>query len=339
MALELRVTRHPFSFLSDLEGAARDRLQLKAEGTWHERLLDYTHGDEHLRDQAMAGMIMAGRPHGIEFDYNVYINRQPVDSQRVLLYAARRGKQEEYVSALSKRHFTQGSQGESASKRHTILAAAAEAGLDQENVAAFLETDELRDVVWRSYGDMPRRGIGAIPFFVFNVPELGLEGGPLRPQRAGSPPTVNGSMQVQTFTDIFESLWSRVVKQRKARALEMRPPSATTDERMPRTPPSAPTPPNAALRADGGDALVGVEVVLHGLQSRPELNGARGQCKRYDVRQGVGRYAVRLAGSHETLLVKPANMRRADGTADGGVIQPEGRAPSAPTVDDDICMI
>ena len=77
--------------------------------------------------QAMAGMKMAGRPLGIEFDYNVFINRQPIDSQRMLLYAARHGKQEAYVSALSRRHFTQGSSGESASKKPTVLAAAVEA--------------------------------------------------------------------------------------------------------------------------------------------------------------------------------------------------------------------
>ena len=31
--------------------------------------------------------------------------------------------------------------------------AAAEVGLDVEDAAAFLETDELADVVWKSYGE------------------------------------------------------------------------------------------------------------------------------------------------------------------------------------------
>ena len=89
-------------------------------------------------------MKTAGRPLGIEFDYNVFINRQPIDSQRMLLYAARHGKQEEYVSALSRRHFTQGSSGESASKKPTVLAAAVEAGLHREEALAFLESSEVR---------------------------------------------------------------------------------------------------------------------------------------------------------------------------------------------------
>ena len=48
---------------------------------------------------------------------------------------------------LSNRHFQQGSQGESASKRPTLLAAAQEAGLDAQTVTAFLDSDELHDEV------------------------------------------------------------------------------------------------------------------------------------------------------------------------------------------------
>ena len=126
VALELQVTRHPFSFIGDLdERQIEAGSSLKKKGTWRDRLLDYTGGNEHMRDQAMMGMIQAGKPLGIKFDYNCYIDRQPIDSQRMLLYAASHGKQEAYVSALSKRHFEHGSDGESASKRHTVLAAAA----------------------------------------------------------------------------------------------------------------------------------------------------------------------------------------------------------------------
>ena len=217
VALELQVTRHPFSFIGDLdERQIEAGSSLKKKGTWRDRLLDYTGGNEHMRDQAMMGMIQAGKPLGIKFDYNCYIDRQPIDSQRMLLYAASHGKQEAYVSALSKRHFEHGSDGESASKRHTVLAAAAEAGLDYDDAAQFYDGDLLRSDVWKSYGDMPRRGISAIPLFVFNVPEIGLEGGPLRPHVNGKikPPIVNGSMQVDLFVEIFTQIWEAVAKHR-----------------------------------------------------------------------------------------------------------------------------
>jgi len=216
VAIELRVTRHPFSFIGDQDQSC-DALHLKRQGTWKDRLLDYTGGDPRLRDQVMAGMKEAGKPLGIHFDYNCYIDRQPIDSQRMLLFAARHGKQEEYMTCLNRRHFTRGSQGESASKSHTILAAAKEAGLDAAEADAFLKSGELRDQVWRSYGQMPKLGITAIPLFVFNVVEIGLEGGPLRPHASstGTPPIVNGSMTVELFEGIFDDLWDQVVTYRR----------------------------------------------------------------------------------------------------------------------------
>ena len=310
VALELQVTRHPFSFLGDYDGEALDQLVLKKEGTWRDRLLDYTGGDAHKRDQAMAGMQYAGKQVGINFDYNVYINRQPVDSQRMLLYCARQGRQEAYVSALSRRHFTQGTSGESASKRHTVLAAAAEAGIPRAEAAAFYDSDELRDVVWRSYGDMPRRGINAIPLFVFNVPEIGVEGGPLRPHAKGTssaPPVVNGSMTAELFVGIFEQLWQAVNAARKANA-------------RPLPPPAAPPPPAAAPSAvpSAVAALIGRRVRLHGLKSKPALNGRGGVCARYDAARG--RCVVRLDGATEPMLLRAENLHAdAAAAAAGGV--------------------
>ena len=127
-------------------------------------------------------MTKLGQAAGVTFDFNAYIDRQPIESQRLLLWAGRYGKGEEFMTAyarqgsnprladrvpgrscsathtcepslhrLSNRHFQQGSQGESASKRPTLLAAAQEAGLDAHTVTAFLDSDELYDEVRRSY--------------------------------------------------------------------------------------------------------------------------------------------------------------------------------------------
>ena len=61
--------------------------------------------------------------------------------------------------------------------------------------------------VWRSYGEMHRRGIGAIPLFVFNLPEAGLVGGPLR-DGPGTPYTITGSHTAEDFYHVFE-VWNR----------------------------------------------------------------------------------------------------------------------------------
>ena len=80
----------------------------------------------------------------------------------MLLWAGRFGKQEEFVSALNKRHFEQ---KQSASDRSTLCAE--EVGLDVAAATAFLETNELADFVWESYGRTIReKEIHSIPLFV-----------------------------------------------------------------------------------------------------------------------------------------------------------------------------
>mmetsp|Transcript_24599 Transcript_24599/g.68508 ORF Transcript_24599/g.68508 Transcript_24599/m.68508 type:complete len:158 (-) Transcript_24599:467-940(-) len=142
-----------------------------------------------------------GRRCGIELDYNVQTNWQPVNSQRVMLWAHRFGLQEAYMSALARRHFEQ---RKSASHDATILECAGEAGLDVDACRAFLATDELRADVWRSYGStIHEKGIHAIPFFVFNSPAT--DGGPFRNGK-GEPEIEHGSGSQARFLEVFERL-------------------------------------------------------------------------------------------------------------------------------------
>ena len=117
VALALNVTRRPFSFLgqqpADVDDGHSDQWggfpRLKRKGIWHERLMDYA-GSPTGRDQFEAQMTKLGEAAGISFDFNAYIDRQPFESQRLLLWAGRFGKGEQFISALSDRHFQQGSQ-------------------------------------------------------------------------------------------------------------------------------------------------------------------------------------------------------------------------------------
>jgi len=220
VALELNVTRKPFSFLGqqplDVDDGNSQQWggfpRLKREGIWHERLMDYT-GDPNSRDGFESQLDQLGAAAGIKFDYGVYLNKQPIDSQRLLLWAARYGKQELFMAALSSRHFEQGSTGESASKRPTLLAAAQEAGLDVAAAEAFLDTNELYDEVWESYGEMPRRKINGIPLFCFSVPEVGLYSGPFRDSNADA--VINGSSNKQQFLQLLNAIYQHVQKERR----------------------------------------------------------------------------------------------------------------------------
>ncbi|CAE8643195.1 unnamed protein product [Polarella glacialis] len=142
-----------------------------------------------------------GRRAGIELDYGVQTNWQPVDSQRLMLWSGRFGRQEKFMSALAQRHFEQ---RKSASHRTTLMEVVEEIGLNVVEARQFLETDELVAEVWRSYGEtIHDKGIHAIPFFVFNSPLT--DGGPFRSGK-GEPAIVKGSGDPPTFLRVFEQL-------------------------------------------------------------------------------------------------------------------------------------
>jgi len=302
VALALNVTRRPFSFLgqqpADEDSGNSNRWggfpRLKRKGIWHDRLTDYS-GSPAGRDEFEAHMTKLGEAAGVKFDFNVFINRQPMESQRLLLWAGRFGKGEKFMSALSDRHFQQGTRGESASKRPTLLAAAREAGLDEAAVSTFLDSDELQDEVWRSYGEMPRKGITGIPLFCFSIPEAGLWSGPFRDANADA--TINGSADKATFLHLFEQLYKYADKaltlKRDGPLLVDSAASAAEDGA-------------AKLQAAGLKSFIGQEVRLVGLRAKPELNGAVGVCERFD--KGQGRYAVRLPGHEKPLAVKGSNL-------------------------------
>ena len=211
LALVVNVTRHPYSFVGDrapqaqrqgeLDGISTDDAALR---TFAEQMAGRfpTAPTEEARRERMRPFLALGASAGIDFDLEVKAQYQPVESQRLLLWAGRFGLQEEYMAALNTRHFER---RESASLRSTLLAAAEEAGLDAEAAEAFLETDELEEAVWASYGDTIREaGIKAIPLFAFSVPAIGAIGGPFRAAGDDEAYVVRGSSSRESFLELFE---------------------------------------------------------------------------------------------------------------------------------------
>lgn len=204
----MNVTRHPYSFIGDSRGSSGPGgLKGASDGgalteTWHDALLGYMGNNPVARDHAERGMYAQGQEAGITFDYQVKAQWQPVDSQRLLLWAGRYGLQEEFMSALNKRHFEQ---RQSASERSTLLAAAGECGLDVSEADAFLDGDELAADVWKSYGETIRlKRIHSIPLFAMSVPGIGAVGGPFRPAGKHEAYVVRGSMDHEYFLELLE---------------------------------------------------------------------------------------------------------------------------------------
>eukprot|EP01043_Picozoa_sp_COSAG02_P066381 COSAG02_NODE_10318_length_1970_cov_1.571352_1_plen_347_part_00 len=323
VSMAINVTRHPFSFLGQMppeeDSGHAERWggwpRLRRQGKWHERLMDYS-GSAAGRDQFEAQVSKLGEAAGIEFDFNVHLNRQPIESQRLLLWAARFGKGEEFIAALSDRHFQQGSQGECATCRPTLLAAAAEAGLDVAVAEAFLDSNELFEEVWAKYGEMPALGIRAIPLFCFSVPQAGLLSGPFRSAsnelEAGA--VMSGSGNQRQFLELFEQIY-RLVEQRQGMSMVTPPPSTAAGE----------TPGESNGESTSATQWVGQRVRLVGLVASPHLNGATGRCVNYDAKKG--RYAIQLDRQTQNgrpVAVKPTNLELFHDEDDGERVPSEG---------------
>jgi len=69
------------------------------------------------------GMNQLGARNNVTFDFNVKTHWQPIESQRLQLWASRFGKSEEFMDELGKRHFER---AVSASDRATLLAVCAQ---------------------------------------------------------------------------------------------------------------------------------------------------------------------------------------------------------------------
>lgn len=200
MGAVVNVTRHPYSFSGDTR-SNRDGVPEGSEKTWHESLLGYT-GSEAGRVAAERGLSALGAKAGVRLDYGVRTNWHPVRSQRLMLWAARFGKQEEFMDLLGAKHFEQ---QKSASHTTTLLEAAAEVGLDVGEADMFLESDELESYVWRSYGDTIRKhGIRAIPYFIFGFPGMRT---PFRPDGQSEAIAVNGSGDSEQFLGVLDTLY------------------------------------------------------------------------------------------------------------------------------------
>lgn len=200
VSLLVNVTRHPFSFVGDSKVGFFDQTSIDTGlDTWDAALIR----DNYPKDAVVQPGKQAGLP---AFDFNVRINNaQPIDSQRMLMWAGRFGKQELYMSAVNKRHFHE---RKSAAMRSTVLEAAQEAGIDLREATAFLDTDELHSEVLRSYrSTIYEKGIHAIPLFVFNSPLT--DGGPFRSGR-GRAEIVHGSGSADQFLKVFERLFTSV---------------------------------------------------------------------------------------------------------------------------------
>ena len=127
--LEIDVTRQPYSWAGD---AADDDLQGRFVQFSNQKNDDGVSFQQEREargndDVEFIPLDVLGEQAGIKYKHGVEMVWQPVDSQRILLWAGRFGKQEEVADELGKLHFEEIRHN---NDRETLLAAVDRCGLD-----------------------------------------------------------------------------------------------------------------------------------------------------------------------------------------------------------------
>jgi predicted DsbA family dithiol-disulfide isomerase len=155
---ELRVERRwrPFQL----------RPEMPAAGVpWDAFVLDKFGGAERAR-QVFQHVTSLGAAEGIRFDFDTIASApNTADAHRLVLLAAREGREWEMVDTLFAAYFTRGL---NLNNEDDLVRVATEAGLEASEARAFLAGEEKADEVWQSQEEARRRGITSVPTFVID---------------------------------------------------------------------------------------------------------------------------------------------------------------------------
>jgi predicted DsbA family dithiol-disulfide isomerase len=142
------------------------RPEMPAGGVpWRPFALEKFGGEANMR-RAFAHVAAAGEPDGVRFDFDrVATAPNTVDAHRLILHAARRGREWPMADALFRGYFAE---GRDLNDAEALAAMAADAGLDPDEVRSYLAGDSGAQDVWESQQVAAGLGIDGVPFYVID---------------------------------------------------------------------------------------------------------------------------------------------------------------------------
>lgn len=155
--LNVALTWKPFQLNPDMPQDGMDR----------QEYLETKFGGPENAKRTYAPIVDAGAGAGIEFNFEG-IKRTPntINAHRLIDFAASQSSdQEAIVQALFDAYFIR---GEDIGDLDVLAACAATAGLDQESVRTYLESDDDRHKIAAQDVSARQLGIQGVPFFVLN---------------------------------------------------------------------------------------------------------------------------------------------------------------------------
>lgn len=107
-----------------------------------------------------------GKEAGIDFAFDaIKVQPNTVNAHRLLLFGAKRGREDELAEGLFRAYFLEGAD---LTNKATLAAVGERAGLERAELETYLASDDDRDVVVRADNEARAAGINGVPFFIFN---------------------------------------------------------------------------------------------------------------------------------------------------------------------------
>ncbi|MGG4396105.1 DsbA family oxidoreductase [Paenibacillus thiaminolyticus] len=142
------------------------------------------------REQSIAmheDIVRQGKEAGIDYQFDAMIMTNTMDAHRLIHFAGQYGKRDKVAELLFKAYFTD---GKNVSEKDTLLAVAAEAGLEREAAASMLESEQFTSEVEEEMREANQLGCRGVPFFVFNRKYA-----------------VGGAQQPEMFLEVLDKAW------------------------------------------------------------------------------------------------------------------------------------
>ncbi len=156
-------------------------------GIDHKQHLTEKFGSDEAYERLTGNVVRVAASEGLTFDFDKQkVSPNTRNAHRLLLLAREENHQLELAEALFKAYFTDGID---LSKNENLLKIAAQVGLDEQKVKAFLESDTGLTEVAAAEKELHDMGITGVPFYIIN-------------DKYG----ISGAQATSTFVNAFENI-------------------------------------------------------------------------------------------------------------------------------------
>ena len=147
--------------------------QLPGSGVPRKQYLENKFGGPERAKEIYARVSAAGKRAGIDFAFdNIQVQPNTIDAHRLMHYAGAHDRQDEMAEAIFRCYFVEGAD---LTDKDTLADIAAQAGMNREEVAAYLASDTDRALIEEQDRRSRAIGVEGVPFFIFNQ-RLALSG-------------------------------------------------------------------------------------------------------------------------------------------------------------------